>query len=170
MANGSSSPRIRPVRGNSRLEVARRAALLDEDVHRGAQAGALVANSHGKILGQIGHLDVLQAMEPRQSLRENMDTLSKAGVSGELMGSLLGNLNLWEGQFDDICARAASTPARDIMRPLQESLDVDSSLVEAMRKLVVWQTPRALVTRSGTVVGIVRLADLIDKIALTLEK
>ncbi|MCB2229090.1 CBS domain-containing protein [bacterium] len=130
----------------------------------------LVRNAGGAIVGQIGHLDVIRGLELRAHLQENLGTLSMAGVSGEVLDSLEDNLNLLDERFEDVCRRAALIPAGRIMRPIGESIDENSTLSEAMHRLVRWQTPRILVVRSGVVVGVLRLADVIDRLACAINE
>lgn len=125
----------------------------------------LVADSDGMIIGQLGHLEILQALEPRSGLLGDLDTLSRAGVSEELVGSLIENLSFWHDDLKDACRRARRTKVSELMRPIGESVSEDAPLWEAIHKLVMWQTMRALVTRRGRIIGVLRLADLLVEVA-----
>jgi CBS domain-containing protein len=130
---------------------------------------ALVADPEGRIIGQLGHLEILQALEPSYSLLGDLGTLSRAGVSEELFASLKDNLSFWRGELSSVCRRARNIKVSDLMRPIAESISEDAPLSEATHKMVIWQSMRALVTRRGRVVGVLRLADLVAEVAECIE-
>lgn len=142
-----------------------RAAQTSRKSDRQPQRAVLVTNRDGKVIGQLGHLDLLRALEPRYSLLGDLDLLSRAGVSGELVDSLVGHLRFWEGDLDSICRRAAGRCVREYMRPLTETIEADATVAEAAHKIVLWQTLRALVTDGETVLGVLRLADLVETVS-----
>ena len=129
----------------------------------------LITNMNRKVVGQIGHLDFLKALEPKYGLIGDLDMLSRVGVSNELMTSLIDNLKFWQRDLTEVCRRARFVGVRDIMHPITESIDEDSPLAEAIHRIVMWQTMRILVTRAGEAVGILRLADLYGEVAECLE-
>ena len=67
----------------------------------------LIVDDRKRVVGQLGHLDILRALEPKYSHMGDLELLSRAGVSDQLVHSLLDNLKLWEGTLDDACRRAA---------------------------------------------------------------
>jgi len=125
----------------------------------------LVADSEGRIIGQVGHLEMLQALEPRYGLLGDLGTLSRAGVSEELLASVIDHLSFWRGDLKAASARVRNVKVSDVMRPIAESMSEDTPLAEAVHKIVMWQTMRALVTQGGRVVGVLRLADLLAELA-----
>lgn len=129
----------------------------------------LVADSEGNITGQLGHLEVLQALEPRYCLLGDLGSLSRAGVSQELFASLIDNLSFWRGDLTVVCNRARSIKVSELMRPIDESISEETPLWQAIHKIVMWQSMRALVTRGGQVVGVLRLADLFAEVADFIE-
>ncbi|MFH2056954.1 MAG: CBS domain-containing protein [bacterium] len=130
----------------------------------------LVSDAEGKIVGQLGHLDFLRALEPKYDLMGDLDTLSRAGVSDSVIDSLTSHLSLWQGTLSELAERTHSLLAADFMHPLTESIDIEAPLTEAMHKLIIWQTPRVLVTRKGEVVGVLRAADLFAELAGLVER
>jgi CBS domain-containing protein len=125
----------------------------------------LVADADGTIVGQVGHLEMLQALEPRYGLLGDLGTLSRAGVSEELFSSVIDHLSFWRGDLKAASARARNVKVCDVMRPIAESISEDTPLSEAIHKIVIGQTMRALVTRGSSVVGVLRLADLLAELA-----
>ena len=120
----------------------------------------LVVDRGGKVIGQLGYLDFLQALEPKYNLLGDLGILARAGVSNELVDSIIDDLRFFQGSVSDACRRARSVKIKDIMRSLNESIDENASLSEAIHKFVMWQAPRILVTRQKEAVGVLRLADL----------
>ena len=125
----------------------------------------LVVDDGGRVVGQVGHVDFLKALEPKFSLLGDLDTIARAGVSEEFVDSLVENLSFFCGRLDDLCHRAGQIEVRRIMRPVRESIDEDAPLTEAIHRLVMWQTMRVLVTRQGVTVGVLRLADVFEEVA-----
>jgi predicted transcriptional regulator len=120
----------------------------------------LVIDRGGKVIGQLGYLDFLKALEPKYNLLGDLDILSQAGVSDELIDSIINDLQFFQGSVSEACRRSRKVKIKEIMRPLNESIDENASLSDAIHKFVMWQTPRILVTRQQEVAGILRLADL----------
>ncbi len=125
----------------------------------------LVVDDGGRVVGQVGHVDFLKALEPKFSLLGDLDTIARAGVSEEFVDSLVENLSFFCGRLDDLCHRAGQIEVRRIMRPVRESIDEDAPLTEAIHRLVMWQTMRVLVTRKGVTVGVLRLTDVFEEVA-----
>jgi CBS-domain-containing membrane protein len=78
---------------------------------------------------------------------------------------LIDSLSFWRGELQTACRRARDIKVSDLMRPIDESISEDASLSEAIHKMVIWQSMRALVTRGGRVVGVLRLADLLAEVS-----
>jgi len=123
-----------------------------------------VVDSEGAVIGQLGHLEILQALEPSFGLLGDLGALSKAGVDDESVGSLIENLSFWRGDLEDVCERARRIKVSELMRPTGESIDEDALLLEATHKIVMSRSMRVLVTRGGRVVGVLRLADLFAEV------
>jgi CBS domain-containing protein len=132
---------------------------------RQAARAVLVVDSKGRVIGQLGHLEILQALGCEHGLQADSGVLSRAGVSEKLLGSLAENLSFWRGDLEDACQRVRWTKVSELMRPIEESVTVDAPLSEAIHRIVMWQRPRILVTRGGRVVGVLRLADLFDAVS-----
>jgi CBS domain-containing protein len=153
---------------DARLVEAIRALRQAEQRLRPARQPAravLVADAEGRIVGQVGHLEMLQALEPRYGLLGDLGMLSRAGVSEELFDSMIDHLSFWRGDLETASARARNVKVSDVMRPIAESISEDTPLSEAIHKIVIRQAMRALVTRGGRVVGVLRLADLLSELA-----
>ncbi len=138
------------------LEKAQRALPAGRQPHR----AVLVVGPEGKVVGKLGHLAFLKALEPRYDAMGDLRTLSRAGLSPDFITSMMGHMDLWKEDFEDICARARATRVGDVMRPVAESVPEDAPLREALHNIIVHQSLSLLVTRGPDVVGILRLSDI----------
>jgi CBS domain-containing protein len=120
----------------------------------------LVAGPDGKVVGKLGHLAFLKALEPRYDAMGDLATLSRVGLSSDFITSMIGHMELWKDDFEDICRRARQTRIGDVMRPVTESISENATLREALHNIIVRQSLSLLVTRDTEVVGILRLSDL----------
>ena len=136
---------------------------------RQSPRAVLVKNDAGKIVGQIGYLDFLSALEPKYSLLGDLDMLSRAGVSNDMVTSMLNHLQLWEGGIAPAARRAADIRVREVMHSVTEAIEIGATLAEAIHHLVVCQAVRCLVRRGDDIVGVLRLADVFDAVVDSLE-
>jgi len=125
----------------------------------------LVINSDGKIVGKIGQLAFLKALEPKYAALGDLDQLVRAGVSDEAQSLMMEHFRFFQDDINDLCRRARTVIAGDAMHPLTESVAESDSLNEALHKIVFYQTLSMLVTRENDIVGILRLSDLFEEIA-----
>ena len=124
----------------------------------------LVVDRRGKVVGKLGHLGFLKALEPRYDAMGDLNMLSRVGLSTEFIGSMMGHMALWKDSFEDLCLRARSTRVENVMRPVTESISEAAPLPEALHKIIVSQSLSLLVTRGSDVVGILRLSDLFSAV------
>jgi CBS domain-containing protein len=143
------------------LEEAQKKLPPGREPHR----AVLVAGPNNKIVGKLGHLAFLKALEPKYNTIGDLGMLSRVGLSTEFIHSMMENMSLWKDDPGNICQRARTTKVRDVMRPVTESVDENATLSEALHKIIMWQTLSMLVTRQGVVVGILRLSDLYGEVA-----
>jgi predicted transcriptional regulator len=129
----------------------------------------LVTDKTGKIIGKLGHLAFLKALEPRYNLVGDLPTLAHAGLSSDFINMMMDRMSLWEGDFMDICKRAKSVKVKDAMRSVTECIDEEAPLNEAIHNIIVWQTLSILVKRGNQIVGILRLSDLYDEMSKLIE-
>ena len=138
------------------LDSAQRTLPPGRQPHR----AVLVAGTDGKVVGKLGHLAFLKALEPRYDAMGDLATLSRVGLSSDFITSMIGHMQLWKDDFEDICQRARQTRIGDVMRPVTESISESATLREALHNIIVRQSLSLLVTRGTEVVGILRLSDL----------
>jgi predicted transcriptional regulator len=125
----------------------------------------LVMDEQKRIVGKIGHLLVLKAVESQQHIKCTINALTSGGVGQEFVEWMVENLRFWQEDISDLCRRVRKMPVKEAMLPIHESIDAESSLGEAIHGFVAWQTLSLLVTRQGEIVGILRLADVYQAVA-----
>lgn len=129
----------------------------------------LVADGGGKIVGKIGQLAFLMALEPKYNLLGDLEKLQTAGLSPDLVSLVMDHYRFFEERLSDVCQRRSSMRAADAMHPVSESVDEKASVADAIHKIVMWQQLSLLVTRGDEVVGLIRLADLYDEVAMQMK-
>jgi CBS domain containing-hemolysin-like protein len=147
------------------LEMAQRRLPAGRQPYR----AVLVVDEKKRVVGKIGQLSFLRALEPRYGVMGNLDSLFAAGVSEELVASMMEHYRFFEEKLSDLCSRSSRLLAKDVMRPVTQSIDENATLREAIHRIVMWQTLSILVTRGSEVVGLVRLSELFDAIAAQLK-
>lgn len=135
---------------------------LPADKHR--HRAVLVKDKQGKIVGKLGHLGFLKALEPKYTILGNVKSLSKS-LSSEFIESMMENYRFWQDKPIEVHNRARQIKIKHVMKPAKESIDEDSTLAEAVHRMVMWQTLSILVTRESNVVGILRLSDLFVEVS-----
>jgi len=129
----------------------------------------LVSDENGRIVGKVGQLTLLRALEPRYDVIENLESLSKAGVSEEFVSLMMEHYRFFQEDLVDLCSRAGGRLVRGLMQPVAQSIDENASLPEAIHSVVVGQTLSILVTRGSEVVGLLRLSELFDEVTAQMK-
>jgi CBS domain-containing protein len=127
----------------------------------------LIVDNNRKVIGKIGHLGFLRALEPKYSILGDMGKLSRVGLEPKFISSMMENFRFFEENLTDLCQRACHIKVVDVMRPVEENIDENATINEAIHKLVMWQTLSLLVTREGNgkeVIGLLRLSDVFEEI------
>ena len=108
------------------LDKAQAAVAAGRQPHR----AVLVVDSGGRVVGKLGHLGFLKALEPRYNAMGDLKTLARVGLSSDFISSMMSHMALWEDSFEDLCQRARSTRVAEVMRPVTESISEDAALPE----------------------------------------
>ena len=124
----------------------------------------LVTDENGRVVGKLGQLALLRALEPRSHAADDQDTLKRAGVGEALMKTAFDHFRTLQLGLQEMCLGGAALPVRFVMIPFQEHIDVDAPICEIVHKILEWQTLSILVTQEGRPVGLVRLSDLCDEV------
>lgn len=146
------------------------AAQKKRDRGRQPHRAVLVVDENGKVIGKLGQLAFLKALEPQRNILSDMSRLSVAGVSSEFISSMMSHYRFFQDSLSDLCFRARNIKVRDVMLPVTVSIDANAPLGEAIYKIVAEQTLSILVTRGEKIIGLLRLSDLCQEVAEEMKK
>lgn len=132
---------------------------------RSPHRAVLVQDDNGKIVGKLGYLGFLKALEPKYSNIGDVDRLSRAGVGTELMNFIMDSYRFWQDDLESVRQRAYHIKVKDVMVPVEDSIDVNTTVTEAMHHLIMKQSLSVVVMMKGVVVGMLRLSDLFEEVA-----
>lgn len=122
----------------------------------------LILGKDGNVVGKLGQLDVLKALEPRyQSLSEGEGS-HRFGFSRQFMKTMLEDYHLFSNPLDDICLKAGAQNVQNFMYSPTEGEYVadNASLDVAIHQLIMGHHQSLLVTRDQKIVGVLRLTDV----------
>ncbi|MBD3402617.1 CBS domain-containing protein [candidate division GN15 bacterium] len=127
----------------------------------------LVVDSRRRVLGKIGQLALLRALEPKYNLLSDLDTVPGAGVNEQFISSIMEHYEFFQDRLSEMCRAAMNIPVTGIMHPIEESVDQDDPLAAAIHKLIVWEALSVPVSSGNDIVGLLRLGDLFSELAAT---
>jgi predicted transcriptional regulator len=125
----------------------------------------LVTDGTGRIVGKLGQIGFLKALEPKYEAIGDLEELSQAQLSDDFISSIMDTYRFWQDSLDDLCQRANQIQVGQVMTPIDASIEENKSLSEAIHQFVMRQDLSVLVTRQGKAVGILRLSDLFLEVA-----
>lgn len=136
------------------------------DPTRHRHRAILVLGKDNNVVGKIGQLDVLRALEPKYEDLGDTDHLSRTGFSPEFFKDMLVKFSLWQEPLIDICRKVAKISVKKIMYTPSgdEYVDENASMNEAIHHMIMGHHQSLLVTRGGEIVGVLRLADLFTEV------
>ncbi|MEW6137047.1 MAG: CBS domain-containing protein [Thermodesulfobacteriota bacterium] len=133
----------------------------------------LVVRPDGTVVGKLTYLAILRGLEPKYEKLGDISSTSRFGVSSEFLTFMMKHFGLWQGSFQDLCAKAAGRKVTELAVETGRSMYIsqDASLNEAMHQLVMSQELSLLVTGDqGQVIGVLRLIDLFEKVSEQIRK
>ena len=152
----------------SALEKAQEAFDRDRYRHR----AILILNDDGQVVGKMGQLDVLRALEPKYAeMLDDPLQHHRYGFSKKFMMSILSQYNMWETPLEDICRKAGQrTVARFMHTPTEgEYISETATLDAAVHQLVMGNHQSLLVTGDQGITGILRLTDVFAAVFQTMK-
>ena len=122
----------------------------------------LVLDSKKRVVGKLGHMDVIRAIEPKPEYPEELDELDKFGFSPAYVMDLKRRGRLKSAPLKALCIDAMTVKVEDLMHAPGESecIDQEASIVIAMHQLVMGNHLSLLVKQGQDIVGILRLTDV----------
>jgi len=131
--------------------------------HQFMHRAVLVLDDRGEVVGKIGHIDVLRALEPRYKEIGDTKSIARAGFSPEFIRSMMENYHLCDSSLVDMCAKSARIKVKDFMYTPEEGekVDAEASLCEAIHQFVMKPVHLGLlVVKDKKIVGILRRTDV----------
>jgi len=144
------------------LEEAQRSFEKDRYKHR----AILVYDKNRRIVGKLSQLDLVKGIETGYRTIGDLKGVSRSGFNPDYIKALIKEHSLWQKPMDDLCGKAARMKVKDIMYTPEEGeyVEVDVTLDQAINQLVIGRHQSLLVTRSGAVVGVLRLTDVFNRV------
>ena len=143
------------------LSKAQMGLTYDRHHHR----AVLVLDAEGRVVGKLTYWSILRSLEPALFREVDREALSRSNLSPEFIQSLERRSSGLRRDLAATCREAARVRVEDAMVPVQESIDEEAELAEALHLMVLGHWQSMLVTRGGEVVGIVRLSDVFEEVA-----
>ena len=137
------------------------------DRSRYPHRAVLVINDQGNVVGKVGQIDILRALEPKYDELGQPSSRLHTGFSREFLKSLMEHHQLWQAALQDICSKAADRKVKTFMVAPSEGEFVDerASLDEAIHQLVMGRHQSILVRDQNKIVGILRLTDVFETVS-----
>jgi hypothetical protein len=122
----------------------------------------LILDKKNSVIGKLGHLDVLRALEPEQEEAKEIEDLDQFEFSAKFVSSLRMQQRLNAAPLTDLCRKAVELKVEDFMHTAAEGelIDSEETLDLAIHQLVFGNHLSLLVTRNNKIIGILRLADV----------
>ena len=125
----------------------------------------LVLDGAEKVVGKLTHWTILRSLEPKLFGKVDREALVRTNLSLEFIQSLEDSFSTRPANLEAMCREAARVRVKDAMIPVQESVEEQAELTEAIRLFVLGHWQSVLVTRDGEVTGILRLSDVFEEVA-----
>ena len=122
----------------------------------------LVLDETGHVIGKIGQLDALRALEPKYCEMVEGQAVSRLGFSAKFIKDMCQQYDLFDKPMDDLCKKAANLNVEDCMGELSENefIDISATLDMAIHQLVMGNHQSLIVKDKETIIGILRLTDV----------
>jgi len=124
--------------------------------------GILILGESQQIIGKLSHLHALSALEPKIDADNGIKELEKFGFSAGFIRNLRKKKRRQEAPLEDLCRKALELKVEDFMHIAAEDefIDHKATLDIAIHHLVQEKLLSLLVTRNGSTIGILRVADV----------
>lgn len=147
-------------------------AQEEYDHNKYRHRAVLVLDKNKRVLGKVGQLDVLRALEPKNEQIDLFEDIRKYGFTDQFTMSLREQHLMQSEPLNEICKKTAQTKVEELMSAPTEGeyVDVDASLETAIHQLVRGSHMSLLVTRGKDILGILRLTDVFAAIFHTMKE
>jgi hypothetical protein len=134
--------------------------------------GVLIMDKDKRVIGKLGQLDVLRALEPKDDASDDIDELGQFGFSSNFIHKLRKQQRMKATPLKDLCSKAARLKVEDFMQAPSEGefIEQEASLEVAVMQLVIGHHLSLLVTADKEIVGVLRLTDAFAAVFHTMKE
>ncbi|UCD82991.1 MAG: CBS domain-containing protein [Desulfobacterales bacterium] len=134
--------------------------------------GVLILDKDKRVIGKLGQLDVLHALEPKDEDADDFNDLGQFGFSSNFVHKLRKQRRMRATPLRDLCSKASKLKVEDFMQAPSEGeiIEEEASLEMAVMQLVTGRHLSLLVTRDKDIVGILRLTDVFAAVFHTMKE
>jgi len=155
---------------NAVLELEKAQEEFDHTKYR--HRGVLILDKDKRVVGKLGQLDVLRALEPKNDELGDISGLNRYGFSANFIRNVRKQRRMQATPLKDICSKALKLKVEDFMQAPSEGefIDQEASLEIAVLQLVMGQHLSLLVTSGREIVGVLRLTDVFAAVFHTMKE
>ena len=137
-------------------------AQEDFDATKYRHRAVLVLDQNGQVVGKIGQLGALRALEPKYLEIGESQAFSRLGFDASFIKNTFEQYRLFDKPLDDLCGKAAALKAGDCMDKLGENefIGIEATLGMAIHQLVMGHHQSLMVKDGASIVGVLRLTDV----------
>jgi len=134
--------------------------------------GVLILDKDKQVIGKLGQLDVLRALEPKDEDPQEIKELSQFGFSSKFVQNVRKHRRLQATPLKDLCSKAFKLKVEDFMQAPSEGefIEEEASLEIAVLQLVAGRHLSLLVTKDNKIVGVLRLTDTFAALFHTMKE
>ncbi len=134
--------------------------------------GVLILGKDKQVIGKLGQLDVLRALEPKDENPDEINELSQFGFSSNFVHKLRKQRRLKAVSLKDLCSKASKLKVEDFMQTPSEGefIEEEAYLDMAIMQLVTGRHISLLVTRNKELIGILRMTDAFAAVYHTMKE
>jgi CBS domain-containing protein len=134
--------------------------------------GVLILDKDKRVIGKLGQLDVLRALEPKDKDLDGNKALSQFGFSFNFVHKLHIQRRMKAAPLKDLCSKASKLRVEDFMQTPSEGefIEQEASLEMAIMQLVTGHHISLLVIRDKEIIGILRMSDAFAAVFHTMKE
>ena len=135
--------------------------------------GVLILDKDKRVIGKLGQLDVLRALQPKDDNLDEINQLSQFGFSSNFVHKLRKQRRLKAAPLKDLCSKASKLRVEDFMQAPSEGefIEPEAYLDMAIMQLVTGNHISLLVvTRNKELIGILRMTDAFAAVFHTMKE
>jgi len=134
--------------------------------------GVLILDKDKRVIGKLGQLDVLRALEPKDEDPGEVNELSQFGFSSKFIHKQRTHRRMKATPLKDLCSKASKLRVEDFMQAPSEGefIEQEASLEMAIMQLVMGRHISLLVTRNKEILGVLRMTDAFAAVFHTMKE